>query len=598
MGTLSLVALDTDHIKRYVFATDKLKEIRGASSLLDHLNRHVMLQIAVDPAFRAQPVFTNGGSGLFLLDTAVARAFALRIQQAYQRETMGGASITFAIQELPEEIQNTEEAWRVDLSKQLQLLRYRLAEKKLSWLAERTEPGGEEIAKRLELDDCAAFASHPFMRSCDACGLYYAEGRDRHEPPDEAALDHLYCAVCLAKREEDSTIKNGIDDLIAYRRAWLSALGDKSIKAGFDGFIAQRRKPGAPKMPFAWQEVLKNLPPQYSIPSGTERPGDFNELRGMAVGAREYLAVIYADGNNMGQMLEQIPTLNQLKETAFSIDQAIYTSIGSAIGQYLHIQAEEGRTPLFPFDLLLVGGDDLMIVTPADKVLDVALAIAREFQAATRERDPKKKGYSLSVGVVLAPVKYPFGLLQKQVDETLQYAKKAAENRRVSTKYGETFINFMTVTGSTNQDFEEVYHALHRIEKHETFYGSLRPYTVEGLELLLKKIREGRQQELGRSKLHQVREAVLKMNMTTSVYEGLIALRTWQPKKRDFVTRQVYEFAALYQQSRFNREQPGTLFPRVTFPWFVDGPRTYRTPLLDFVELYDFVAGEERADEN
>jgi hypothetical protein len=35
----SLVAMDTDHIKQYVFATDKLKEIRGASSILDRLNR-------------------------------------------------------------------------------------------------------------------------------------------------------------------------------------------------------------------------------------------------------------------------------------------------------------------------------------------------------------------------------------------------------------------------------------------------------------------------------------------------------------------------------------------------------------------------------
>jgi hypothetical protein len=42
----SLVALDTDHIKEYVFGTDKLKEIRGASSLLDYLNRIVMQEFA------------------------------------------------------------------------------------------------------------------------------------------------------------------------------------------------------------------------------------------------------------------------------------------------------------------------------------------------------------------------------------------------------------------------------------------------------------------------------------------------------------------------------------------------------------------------
>ena len=39
VGKRFLVALDTNHIKQYVFATDKLKEIRGASSILDNLNR-------------------------------------------------------------------------------------------------------------------------------------------------------------------------------------------------------------------------------------------------------------------------------------------------------------------------------------------------------------------------------------------------------------------------------------------------------------------------------------------------------------------------------------------------------------------------------
>lgn len=49
-----------------------------------------------------------------------------------------------------------------------------------------------------------------------------------------------------------------------------------------------------------------------------------------------------------------------------------------------------------------------------------------------------------------------------------------------------------------------------------------------------------------------------------------------------------------YQEPYYDVEKPGTLFQRVTFPWFADGPQTYRTSLLDFVELYNFVAqGEE-----
>src|SRR2546428_6934936 len=104
VGKRFLVALDTDHIKQYVFATDKLKEIRGASSILDDLNRREMRRIAKEVG--AEKVYTNGGSGQFLIhgDEAAAREFGQRIQQLYQKQTRAGASISLAIQQIPETI--------------------------------------------------------------------------------------------------------------------------------------------------------------------------------------------------------------------------------------------------------------------------------------------------------------------------------------------------------------------------------------------------------------------------------------------------------------------------------------------------------------
>src|SRR5438094_7390130 len=99
LGKRFLVALDTNHIKQYVFATDKLKEIRGASSILDALNRRAMIHLAQEGG--AETIYANGGSGQFLIngDEETARKFGQRIQQAYRERTGGGASITFALQE-------------------------------------------------------------------------------------------------------------------------------------------------------------------------------------------------------------------------------------------------------------------------------------------------------------------------------------------------------------------------------------------------------------------------------------------------------------------------------------------------------------------
>ncbi len=556
MGKKSLVALDTDHIKQYVFATDKLKEIRGASSILDRLNREAMRAIAFRVSPDAKEVYANGGSGLFLIegDEEVAKKFGQLVQRMYNDDTVGGASITFAVQEIPDSIQDVwhdPKMWPI-----LELLRYTLAANK------NTSP------------DTIALPSHPYLRYCDACGKQYAERREYQQNQDDADREGYYCNVCRGKRLEDSKIKDRIDDIVARRNHKRKSVHNES-------------------MPFAWEETLKYLPESYRIPDNTDRPPDFNAFRGLS-GSKDYLALIYADGNGMGQAMAELQTLAEVRDTANFIDEAVFSAMRAAISQHLPVIMSDNNEPsMFPFDILIVGGDDIIIVTPAALALDVACTIGQKFHEYTKEKDPKKEGFTLSIGIVLAPIKYPFGLLQDLAESTLKYAKKEGAKRKSKSDYGETFINFMTVTGSTSLDFNKVYKSLHtRDNKDVSFYATLRPYTVEEMRQLLHTIREGRKKVLGRTKLHQVREAVLKMNLTTSVGEGMAILRNWREKQREFVMQHVFTVGNRYQEAYRNPDKPDTLFPRVTFPWFADGPKRYRTSLLDFVELYDFVAQE------
>lgn len=566
MEPRTLVALDTDHIKQYVFATDKLMEIRGASSILDKLNRREMPKIA-EEEFHARTVYANGGSGLFLIegDKEVAEEFGQHIQQRYSEVTQGGASITFALEQIPDSVQDP---WRDDIWDTLELLRYGLAKKKAS------------------PSEIAAFPSHPLLHLCDACGIRYAEQKDTGKARDEAGQDRRYCAVCKTKREEDGDVKKDVERIIAeHIRMSKVELGKERA--------------------FAWEKVIYLLPRSiYTIPKDTERPSDFNEFQGTA-GGKDYLALIYADGNSMGQSMSELRTLADVHDKATIIDEAVFKAMSVAINKHLKV-IDERTPPMFPFDILLIGGDDIMMVTPASLSLDVACTIAKSFHEQTRGKSPGGQDYSLSIGVVLAPVKYPFGLLQELAESALKFAKKEAARRKMAnqqpeTAYSDTIINFMTVTGSNSLDFKKVYDGLH--EKHSKvdgrdarFYATLRPYTVEGLTQLLEMIREGKQKGLGRTKLHQIREAVLRMNLTTSVSEGLAILSNWGGDKREFVAKKVYEMAQQHQEKHRDVEKPRTLFPRVTFPWFADGPDTYRTSLLDFVELYDFVAQEEVED--
>lgn len=555
VGKQSLVALDTQHIHGYVYETDRLQEIRGASAIIDRLNRRIMENIA-EKEYGGQKVFANGGMGLFLIpgDAARADAYGQHIQRAYHEQSHGGASVTYVVQELPD----GKDAWKDDTRLERNLLRYKLAQKK-----------SEATAIDSPL-------SHPLLHPCDACGTRYAEYLESSETGDPVSRDNRYCWVCLEKRSEDDRIKSGIFRII-----------EKSKNV---------------EKPYAWERVIDGLTDEYKkdLPEDTERPPDFNELRGIT-GGKDYLALIYADGNSMGQLLDELVTLTEVHHAAEAIDDAIFAAMSTAVSEHLPVVPRTRSTPpRFPFDMLLVGGDDAMIVTPASQALDVSCTLAKTFYEETLGRIPGGKECTLSIGVVFAPVKYPFGPLYNLAKETLRYAKKEGTKRQhPDSKYGkETFINFMSVTGSTSLSFEKVYTSLR--EKHVkdrgrdvTLYATLRPYTVEELEMLQGAIREGRGKRLGRTKLHQVREAVLKMNLTTSVYEGMALLNSWRQEQRDFVTRHVYTLGNYYQQGHREAEKPGTDFPRVTFPWFADGNGAYRTSLLDFTELYDLVAQEE-----
>src|SRR3989304_5265811 len=101
MGNSYLVSFDTDRIQEYVFATDKLREVRGASWLLTLLNegrpdekgkqsRTESVIQRVSPAY--QPIFFAGGSGAVLVST---RDEALRVVEAveslYRQETFDGS---------------------------------------------------------------------------------------------------------------------------------------------------------------------------------------------------------------------------------------------------------------------------------------------------------------------------------------------------------------------------------------------------------------------------------------------------------------------------------------------------------------------------
>ena len=296
-GKRSLVALDTDHIKQYVFTTDKLKEIRGASSVLDRLEPPRICLSSPKRSIRTRkPIYANGGSGLFEVDTDKADEFGKRVQQAFRERTAGSATITYTIQELPDSAIGDSKAEIID---ELATMRYQLRE-----------------AKNCPAD-IIVHPSHPFMRSCSSCGTDYAEDQDKTGVQDPDEQDALFCSSCLNKRWEDARVKKFIKQ--KHHKGSQSSKQSKNAESPL------------------WQQVISILlDSEYDIPEGTDRPGDFNDFRNFGK-AKDYIGLIYADGNGMGRKIEKLPTLPDIRDFAEAVDTSIYRAVCDAIKEHLPV---------------------------------------------------------------------------------------------------------------------------------------------------------------------------------------------------------------------------------------------------------------------
>lgn len=160
-----LVLMDVDRIQQYIFMTNRLREIRGASFLLDRLNLQTCRQELAN--YGGQEVFIGGGGVLAIFpDRERAAGYLAAVQAAYRRQTHI-ASITDVMVPIPTAAGGERE-----------VLRRARAELRLA----KGRRAGTE-----------ALLTNPYFRLCQSCNRYPVAHLD---DGDEI------CAACHAKRQE------------------------------------------------------------------------------------------------------------------------------------------------------------------------------------------------------------------------------------------------------------------------------------------------------------------------------------------------------------------------------------------------------------
>lgn len=503
-----LVLLDTDQIKQYVFPTGRLSEIRGASLLLDELNR----DYTRDQFREGESIYANGGQALGIApNEEVADTIVQRVKEEYARRT-GIASVTG--------IHAPYESSR--FSSSLQNARQLLAEEKRT---RASHLGG----------------AHAIVRPCQLCGVHpVVKRREMHD-----AESRWVCEGCDKKLDRNAEF---VRESRSTRRA-------KGLWAEFADHARQHD-------PTTWTDDV-------------EPPVDLSDLG-------SHIAVIYADGNNIGKHLVDIETAQDYATFAERLDVSTRNAVYGAISGHLEPRRIGSRL-VAPFQFILIGGDDVLIVVPAKGSLELARDICEIFQRETISTDASRSdtsGFSMSAAVAIATYSFPFGYLVDTAEQLLNNAKyhgalRQLERRRASPGGDSTpsMIDFAVLTGSSAVDVDIARSAMEYGEEGDSARVVLtrRPYSVVELGLLTQVAIELRAKRFSTSHLRQMGDAVVASKNRAIVHSMVLRARSRTADPLDDL------------QSGFALD---------AFPWRRGADSrgvVYDTPVLDLIEAYDYL---------
>ncbi len=391
-----LVVFGVPSIKKFVFGTDRLKEIRGASALLDDLNINQTRQW-LKGEFKIHDddiVFLGGGAGQFIVsgdENSIADSIG-RLEKLYSDKSEQGLRLLWGMAEYTEG--NYGEA--------------------------RKEAENRSEAKRDETPFLPATRLHTgYVRECDSCSEMAAVVMTMEDESESL------CRVCTIKRNFERGLKKGIVE----NDSWTD----------FTKFLKSKGK-------------------------RVDRPQTFVDIGELCAAKKDFTALVYADGNSMGKLIGEIPDKEQFRFFSKIVDQAIKDACHEALYETFFNGFDAKDEGTFPADILLLGGDDLVVYMTAEAAFPFSIAVAEKFSRITEEifktseypffRDKMdNQGMTISLGIAYGKSNTPFSIMMSQAGELLKQAKKSGSRDSRTTKYySPSYIDYHLATAFNRLD--------------------------------------------------------------------------------------------------------------------------------------------------
>jgi hypothetical protein len=515
---------DADAIKEFVFETSSLPQIRGGSQLLIECERKIQTLIK---DLGGEKIYCGGGSFLFEVPKTQAETLKQEIESIYHETTLASTVTVVYEPNVPTSpLKAPEDGWAVRLWNTLPKQSF--------------QPDGQ-FAQRISIlayyvraaktfrQNAPFFESLPFGQRCEVCGKrmavhqeYRQEPGSRNIPGEPIAL----CPVCLKRHQE--------------------------------GVIGKAQTRG--KFNESFQE--------YAAPKANQAP----DLDHMIRDRRNYLAFVYADGNDIGELLQKAKNREEYRALSQAFEKgtrnALFDTLREVCGSVLD---ETGR--YWPFEIVNIGGDDVTLLIQAGYAWEVAVKFLIRFEEEMqRHLAGRSEKVTASCGIAIADANYPMRYLEQLATDLLQQAKKKAKAQPDKLQ---SVLDFLWLPNPITSEHAEPLLSRYKYEMNgELIELIARPYTLDQAKQIMEQAISA--SDWPRTQRHQWGAALergLWVSLNTIHYN--IARR--KEEDRHQLVRLLNDVGAI-----IGADYPSSVARTM---WQLDQDGIARTALLDVLEL-------------
>lgn len=556
-----IVTVETVKIKDFLFSTNKLRIIRGASYLLDYLNQVVVPEILKSNGVKGEDIiYVGAGNAKFFVDDEdTAKNIAKEVKRVYKKEAPNSKVVVSYIE--------TEYRVGKDNSKNK-----RKIWEDIDKLAQNTAVEKSKGFPMMNLDFIG-------VEKCEICGKNSAQisvenlERDLEDiglivKDGEVILDN-YSLRIPALREQ-------IKDLTGTTRDNKGIICEECLRKLI---FSNRVKDTESEKKISFYNYVKDE--FKDIELGTEI-SDYEN-------GKSFIGFMYSDGDGLGDFLKNISQkfkndksssnveekyLEFLKEFSETLDKNTKEALIDTIKDIF--QGKENKRIIGEF--LIVGGDDVCAVFNPELVLELSEKFQKIFEEKMKKYISKTKAndskITSSSGVIIAKSKTPAFQL---FDQALKL-QKLAKAKRYEHNAQTGFIDFQVIGSEGCVDID----AFRKKIDFENNRGMERAYAiniegnskVKNVEKLFETIKELKKIKFPKNKLRYIYE--LKRDEKLEDFEKKMEFINILSKMKDEHIKFIKEnYNIDYDYQEFER---------------------YFNNIFDIVELYDFVGGE--VDEN